>query len=175
MKNPARSHPARATVLLAILAGVAMLAAPASAQWQWRDGNKQLHVSDVPPPPDIPDKDILKRPVVNPAPAPARVATAPASAPTAASAPGNNKLEAEAEARKAKADQEAKAKQKAAEEANATARAENCTQAKRQLATVDSGVRIARTNANGEREILDDKGRAEEAERARKVIASDCK
>ena len=37
------------------------------------------------------------------------------------------------------------------------------------------GIRIVRFNAKGEREYLDDKGRAEEAQRARNVIASDCK
>ena len=44
-----------------------------------------------------------------------------------------------------------------------------------QLATLDSGQRIARINAEGEREILDDEARAEEARRAREVIASDCR
>jgi hypothetical protein len=34
---------------------------------------------------------------------------------------------------------------------------------------------MARTNDKGEREILDDKARAEEAQRARKIVASDCK
>jgi hypothetical protein len=34
---------------------------------------------------------------------------------------------------------------------------------------------MTRTNAQGEREVLDDKGRAEEMQRARAVIASDCK
>jgi hypothetical protein len=32
-----------------------------------------------------------------------------------------------------------------------------------------------RTNEKGEREVLDDQGRAEETARARAVIASDCK
>jgi hypothetical protein len=40
---------------------------------------------------------------------------------------------------------------------------------------LESGQRIARVNAQGEREVLDDKGRAEEMQRARQVMASDCK
>ena len=40
---------------------------------------------------------------------------------------------------------------------------------------MESGQRMARMNDKGEREILDDKQRAEESRRAREVIASDCK
>ena len=44
-----------------------------------------------------------------------------------------------------------------------------------QLATLDSGQRIARVKADGEREILDDEQRAKESRRARDVIASECR
>ncbi|MBC7482878.1 MAG: hypothetical protein H7337_13480 [Rhizobacter sp.] len=57
----------------------------------------------------------------------------------------------------------------------AAARAENCNRAKAQMRTIDSGVRMARTNEKGEREILTDTARSAEAQRARDVIASDCK
>ena len=40
---------------------------------------------------------------------------------------------------------------------------------------MESGMRIARTNANGEREFMDDNTRAAEAQRARDVVSSDCK
>ena len=43
------------------------------------------------------------------------------------------------------------------------------------MRTLDSGVRIARVTANGEREILDDKQRADETKRTRDIIAADCK
>ena len=39
---------------------------------------------------------------------------------------------------------------------------------------IDDGQRLSRINSQGEREFLDDKGRAEEAQRARTVIAADC-
>ncbi|MFG5410725.1 hypothetical protein ABXN37_24710 [Piscinibacter sakaiensis] len=39
---------------------------------------------------------------------------------------------------------------------------------------LDDGVRIARTNEKGEREILDDKARAAEQARLRAVVAADC-
>jgi len=176
MKRTVKSFRPRhaAAVLLATL-GLA-LGTAASAQWQWRDKNNQMHFTDVPPPSDIPDKDILKRPPsAKQLPASPPPAAAPASALDAASAPGSNKLEAEAEARRAKAEQEEKAKKKAADEANAAARADNCARAKRQMTALDSGMRISRVNDKGEKEFLDDKARADEAQHTRAVIASDCK
>jgi hypothetical protein len=61
------------------------------------------------------------------------------------------------------------------QEKEAAQRAENCARAKSHLNALSDGMRIARTNDKGEREVLDDKGRAEEMQRARQVIASDCK
>jgi hypothetical protein len=168
-----------AILLLACLA--LGLAASAQAQWKWRDKGGQMHVSDLPPPHEIPDKDILQRPhAARLAPQAASAASAPASAASVAgaapaSAPGDNKLAAEVEARRVKAQEEEKARRKAVEEANATIRADNCQRARRSLVTLESGQRMARTNDKGEREILDDKARAEETQRARKIVASDCK
>jgi hypothetical protein len=42
------------------------------------------------------------------------------------------------------------------------------------MRTLDSGVRIARTNEKGEREFLDDKARAQEVQRTRDALASEC-
>lgn len=159
---------------------VAMLCALASphadAQWKWRDKTGQVTVSDVPPPKDIAEKDILQRPEVavqrrSAAPAVPQLA---ASAALAASAPASP-LEAEVEARKRKGEQEQKAKEKAAEETNVAARAENCGRAKSHLRALEDGLRMARVNDKGEREVLDDKARAAEVQRSRAVIASDCK
>ena len=60
-------------------------------------------------------------------------------------------------------------------EAQARTQAENCTRARQMKATYDSGQRIARTNAKGEREILDDAQRASEVKRIDGIIAADCK
>ena len=40
---------------------------------------------------------------------------------------------------------------------------------------MDSGMRVARLNAQGEREIMDDKTRAAENQRLQSVIDADCK
>jgi hypothetical protein len=66
-------------------------------------------------------------------------------------------------------------KKKAQEEELAKMRADNCERAKRSKASFDSGVRISRTNAKGEREFLDDAQRAAETKRLEKLIANDCK
>ncbi|HZT55902.1 MAG TPA: DUF4124 domain-containing protein [Burkholderiaceae bacterium] len=159
-------------VTLAAFLGLT-LALPASAQWKWRDKTGQTQYSDLPPPHNVADSDILQRPNAN-----SRRAAAAASAASAASAappPAARASEPELEAKRKKAEQEAADKKKAEEAKLAATRADNCVRAKDYLRTIDSGQRIARVNAKGEREILDDATRAAEAKRARDVMASDCK
>ena len=88
--------------------------------------------------------------------------------PTEALPPSNG-----AAVRRAEQDKEAAKK---AEEAKVTARkAENCARARNYQKALDGGERMARTTASGEREVYDDKIRAEESRRTRDVIAQDCK
>ena len=105
--------------------------------------------------------------------APTTDGTTPAPAPAlAASKPAGDKT---LEAKKKQAEEAEAAKRKAEEERIAKAKAENCTRAKQAKATFDSGVRVSRTNANGEREVLDDAARAAETQRIQGIIDSDCK
>lgn len=149
-----------------------LIASPAEAQWKWRDSRGQIHISDIPPPRDVPEKDVLQRPEVSvrrPAPAPA------ASAVAAASAPAKAPIDPELEERRKRAEQEQAARADADKQKAAAVRKDNCQRARDQLATLDSGQRIARIKADGEREILDDDTRAREAKRARDVIATECR
>ena len=149
-----------------------LLSTPAEAQWKWRDSRGQIHISDIPPPRDIPDKDVLQRPEVTvrkAAPAPLAVASA------AASAPAKAPVDAELEERRKRTEQEQAARTEADKQKAAAVRKDNCQRAREQLATLDSGQRIARVKADGEREILDDEQRAKESRRAREVIASECR
>ncbi|HWP18883.1 MAG TPA: DUF4124 domain-containing protein [Burkholderiaceae bacterium] len=160
---------------LALLLGLAVCL-PAAAQWKWRDAAGKVQYSDRPPPASVPEKDILQRPggalrIAAPAP----VAAAAASAPEASAKPAAPAVDKELEARKKKEEQEREAKRRAEEEKLAKARAENCARARSYQQSLESGMRIARTNDKGEREILDDAARAQEMERTRQVIASDCK
>ena len=139
-----------------ILAALAALPSQAATQWKWRDAQGQVQYSDRPPPPGVLDKDILARPS-----GAARAAQAlPSAPPVAASAaplPGLKASDPELEARKRKA------------------KAENCERARSYQRSLDSGMRIARTNAKGEREILDDAARAQENSRNRDTINNNCK
>lgn len=184
-----------------LLAGVTLLGAVAAqAQWQWLDKGGRKVYSDRPPPADVLEKNILKRPgglvaaalAAAPAASPTASASAatpdavagtpqaaaPAAPATAASAAGNlpklSSVDKELEAKKKKATDAEAAKRKLEEERVAKAKADNCSLAKQAKATLDSGVRIASTNAKGEREVMDDAGRAAEVKRVQGVMKSDC-
>ncbi|MDE2081736.1 MAG: DUF4124 domain-containing protein [Burkholderiales bacterium] len=150
-----------------------LAAGPAHAQWKWRDKAGHITVSDLPPPREVPDTDILARPdprreLVPPLPASAALAGLPASAPM-------SPLEAELEARKRAADAARAAAARADQERVASQRADNCRRARGQEIALASGQRIARINAQGQREFLDDQARADELRAARDAIASDCR
>ena len=57
---------------------------------------------------------------------------------------------------------------------NAALRAAHCARLRDAWATLESGVRLARTLPNGEREVLDDAARAAERQRLQGLLASDC-
>lgn len=170
-----------------LAAGLALFGAVAAqAQWQWIDKDGRKVFSDRPPTSDVLEKNILKRPGGQRAAAVAAAPDAAAGTPQGAAssaaggsaAPGNvpklSSVDKELEEKKKKtADAEA-AKRKADEERVAKAKADNCARARQAKATIDSGVRIARTNDKGEREVMEDAARAAEAKRVQGVITSDC-
>ena len=154
-----------------LLAALALAAAcPAHAQWVWRDKGGRVNASDLPPPRDIADKDILQRPAA------ARLPAASASAPALqASAPPKPAVDKDLEAKRRAAEQEQQAKQKAEAERLAQQKADNCKRARNAVTSLESGQRVVRTNDAGEREFLDDAARAEELRRARSVVGTDCR
>lgn len=167
-----------------VLGCVCLLPLSASAQWQWIDKNGKKVFSDQAPPPDVPEKNILRRAgppprggataaqTVEPEPA-ADAAGAPKAQAAAAPKPSGVDKELEEKAKKAQAEE--KAKQAAEAEKIAKAKADNCARARQSKATFDSGLRVARVNASGEREIMDDAARAAEQKRLQTIIQSDCK
>ncbi|MFN5047273.1 DUF4124 domain-containing protein [Roseateles sp.] len=187
-----RQHPHRKPLSLALLPSglcalmllLTMHSLPANAQtqWKWRDASGKVLYSDLPPPAGIPDKDILQRPpgqrvpvVVRPiTPAAATPAAAPASvAPKASAAPSRAEQERQNRARQEQ-EQQAR-KQKEEERRLAEQRAENCKRATSHLRMIEDGMRISRRNEAGETEFLDERQRAEEAQRTRAIISSDCR
>ncbi|MBA3593671.1 MAG: DUF4124 domain-containing protein [Pseudomonadota bacterium] len=175
--------------LILVLAGWAF-AFSAAAQYQWigKDGRKVF--SDRPPPSDIQEKNIIKQPggrraaqptVTVEQPADADGNSAAATPPVAAAkpkadpnAPKISGKDAELEAKKKKLAEEEATKKKAEEEKVAQSRAENCERAKKAVSMFQSGVRVASTNAKGEREIMDDNARATELKRVQAVADRDC-
>src|SRR5450830_1140963 len=161
---------------LSLLLSAALLLAgtPAFAQWMWLDKDGRKVFSDRAPPPEVPAKSILKQPGM-----PSRSASdAPGTsdgvpgarsdtpdATKAAGNPGKSGLDKAVEERKRQAE--------AAE--NEKKKADNCARARQNMATLQSGIRLAQVNENGERIILDDSARSSEVSRAQATIDSDCR
>lgn len=140
----------------------------ASAQWQWMDKDGRKVFSDRPPPPDIPEKSILRQPrQAAPLPAPA-----PNAAPPQAAAPAGK--DKQLEENKAKADAAEAAKHKAEEDRMAKARADNCARARQAKLRLAPGQLVGYVNDKGERGFMDEDTRAAELRRADEAIAADC-
>ena len=173
-------------IRIAVFALACAFAVSASAQWQWIDKDGRKVFSDRAPPPEVPKKNILTQPgnlskagavPISSDPASPVSGSAPAvSSPTgSANTPRIATADKELEAKKKQVADAETAKRKADEEKIMKARIENCARAKQARTTYDSGVRVARTNAAGEREVMDDATRAAEVKRIQAVIDSDCK
>lgn len=137
------------------------------AHWLWLDEAGRRVYSDQPPPPAVPPARVLRQPgVAAPAlwtaPTPASASTAPsaARATRAASAPPPV-IPGEEALRSVQAE-------------NARLREAHCSRLRDAWVTLQSGVRLARTLPNGEREVLDDAARAAERQRLQALLASDC-
>jgi hypothetical protein len=167
----------------------------AHAQWMWLDANGSKIYSDRPPPANIPDKNIIKKPAnaaVNAAKSgstSASDATTTASGASSSNSAANpnpsgttpspntgNKNELDAKKKKAEAEAEAKrqAEQKAEDDRIAKARAENCRRAQGAKAQLEMGTPMRAMDGKGERVLMDEAMRAAEIQRAQQVIQSDC-
>ena len=166
---------------LLVGAAVLALAGPACAQWAWKDDNGRTVYSDRPPPATVKTDRIVRQPsnsqTVLP-PQQAGVDGAPRSTEPTKSASASNApktvAEQEMEFRKRQIER-AEAEKKAKEdETKSAAKAAECERAKGYLKAIEDGQRLARTDASGNREYLDDTQRAAEADRARKVMQASC-
>jgi hypothetical protein len=165
-------------LLAALLATVlATPAAVAADIWKWRDSTGHITFSDTAPPITVPEKAILSQPGGTPrADLPLSTGTGSAlAADQPASAPGEDPA-LEARKRKVKDEEDAKldAQKKADAARVAQAKSQNCRMATNQLAALQSGQRMARPTASGERVFLDDKARADEIQRTRTAISDNC-
>lgn len=128
---------------------------------KWVDADGKVHYSDSPPA----DAKVQKiRSSETPDSAiPASVESAPKSlAEREAEWKKSQQSKAEAEQKEAKKKQEDENKQK------------NCEAARSNLATLENSPALVTYNAKGERTYIDDAGRAQRIEEARKAIANFC-
>jgi hypothetical protein len=174
MTSPSNTVPLRALIGALLLAAWPL----AMAQYLWIDDKGVKQLSDRPPPPNIPEKRILKAPgkqLFNPnAPAEAEPDAAPASAPPAEAKRPPTLAERNADYNKRKAEA-AEAEKKAADAAQRKADlAANCDGARNNQLALDQGIRIGNYDKNGERGFMNDQEREDLRKKTQKVLA-DCK
>lgn len=163
----------RQAAALSLMLVAAVYANSAAAQWAWKEENGRVVYSDRPPPPNV-KIQILRQPA-GPAPAPESQSATGGDASKAGADKGASnapKTFAERDMEFRKRQQErADAERKAQEEQQkSAAKAADCERSRGYLKSLEDGVRIARTDASGNREFLDDAQRASETERARKIV-----
>jgi hypothetical protein len=155
------------TVLLLAIVGVVISGAAIGAQtYKWTDAQGKIHYSDQPPPGDVKDPITVKTPRQTSAATPAGKDAAPAKAKTY--------IDEEADFKKRQveaAEREAAEKKKAADAAE---KKQTCMQARSQLKGMQAGGRVTQTNAQGEREYMNDVQVGQEIERLKKLEASAC-
>lgn len=142
------------------------------SQYSWIDAKGVRHFSDRPPPPSTPPHKILKAPgraaaPVQPAaaePAPDADAPAPAKRLTPL-AQREEEYRARAKLR------EEQDKKDASEAQRRRDLAEHCRDARQMRAQVESGVRIAKFDAQGERSFMTDEERSAQLARVNKALA----
>jgi hypothetical protein len=159
----------RAALLL-----LALLAAPAFAQYSWIDDKGTRVFSDRPPPPGTPAARILKTPRTLDALAPAPAAPpAPPAAEGAKAAP--TLAEREADFRKRQSEQ-AKADKKDQQDAQKQAvQAERCTALKRREMTLTAGSRLSEYDEKGQKSYVSDDERARRLAETRRLQAAECR
>jgi hypothetical protein len=150
--------------ILVCALSLAVACGAAAQTYRWVDKDGKVRYGDTPPP------GVNARQLSGP--------SAPATAPDAAAKDANKgpltPAEQEQDFRKRQLEAQ-KAEQKAAATAkDQEIKAENCRRARESLATLESGRRILRTDAQGEQYYLEDDARAAEIQRAQKAVQDWC-
>ncbi len=147
------------------------------AQYVWTDERGVKQYSDQPPPASVPKNRILKHPSAW-KPGAASNTEAPAAADAKAgeeaAKPAPTLADRNADFAKRRAEKEEKDK-KAAEEAKiASEKTKNCQSARNYRNALASGQRVALTDKDGQRNVLNDEQRKRELADADRILA-DCK
>ena len=161
----------RLSVFLAVLA----LACAAGAQaqlYKWIDQDGKVRYGDTPPPGA--KTSTVKAPASGEAPAAAPASKDGKEARKESKGP-LTAAEREQEYRNRQAEQRKRAEKADSEQRAKAERDENCQRARNAQRTLESGQRVARTNASGERYFLDEKQIAQELAKAQQAAQQACK
>ena len=149
-------------IRLLVFCAASLLATSGFAQqYKWVDKDGKVRYGDTPPPGA--KASLLKPPSGTPA------------APAAAGKKGEKPLTPEEAFQKRQKEQQEQAQKAEKERADSEANRTNCEIARANLRQLQSGERVATTNAAGERVYLDDIQRAKDTERAQKNVSDWCK
>jgi hypothetical protein len=153
------------------LIALAVSAAAIAQQYKWVDNRGKVQYGDTPPP------GVTATPLRSPS------GPASASMPASAAKKDDAKVakkgplspaEQEAEFRKRQIDARKEQEKQAQASQETVAKKENCARAQEYMRTLDSGQRISRTDASGERRFLEDADIAKEKTRARQDVQNWC-
>ena len=130
---------------------------------KWVDSDGQVHYSDQAPPSDVRQKTL-------------RTADETGDTQDASGVAAPKTLaEREADLKKAEIAKKEAAAKAAQQQAAAAAEQANCTNARQNLSTLQSGIRIMETDANGQPGYMDDSQRAQRVAKAQSDISTYCK
>ncbi|UCE32355.1 MAG: DUF4124 domain-containing protein [Burkholderiales bacterium] len=166
----ARSH----GCLQALLLGLALLPGLAAAQYQWRNADGRMVYSDLPPPAHVEPARILRAPAVSPRPSSATGDAAAAPSVEGGAAQPRTWAEKAEAFRKRRADRAKAAAAREDAQRQAARKRRECEDMQASLRLLQSGRRIARMNAQGERVLLSAGERSERADEVRDGLASRC-
>ncbi len=137
----------------------ACVAAAAHAQaYRWTDKDGHVQYGDAPPP------GVRATPIALPA----------SPAPSAGAKPPLTPAQEEQQFRKRQLEKQKAEEKTAQEREQAEAKKQNCASAQESLRVLQSGQRVARVDAKGERYYLDDAQRAQETARAQEAVKQWC-
>jgi hypothetical protein len=162
---------------VAMLAVGLLLAAEVAAQWAWKDDNGRLVFSDRPPPGSIKPEQIVRQPGGSSTQSVLRSGEDLPRDTTkvdASKAAPRTTAEREMEFRKRQTERAEAEKKSAEQQQLAQRRQQECERSRGYLRALEDGVRITRTDGQGNREFLDDSQRNAEMARVREMIARDC-
>ncbi|MDE2428376.1 MAG: DUF4124 domain-containing protein [Burkholderiales bacterium] len=141
----------------------------AQAQYVWLDEKGVKQFSDTPPPASTPSNRIIKSPSQMTKPTENQPTTS-ASTPTTKATKPETIAKRNEEFNKRRTEQAEKEKKAEAEQQANADKKKNCERAKAYERALDSGIRIANTDQNGERNFLTDEQREREKADVKKAL-----